>query len=707
MRARLWRHVMPFILTIIALVLPFSALAQEERALVPGEPITGTLDAANIVQVYTYLAEAEDTFSVTASNTIGIPLALVVTDASGDLITQSVDDEPAGETVTDSVTVNEAGLVYITVFKAGGVSSVASVTFTLVVDLIGGATATPEPTPEPTVETAVEVTGEATPDQVETPNFGQLLTTSGMSVTLTWNSTDDLDLEVRDPVGGSLYWRTPSVDSGGTLSPNVNQGCAAVTSPGTETAAWSSGGIPTGSYEVIVYYQQACEGENPVDFTVQATVDGTPLAPLTATVNPGDVFVSAFVVNADGSADLTGSAGLADDQILPALASEILANAAPIQVGDTVFGTITNQRTYYSYTFQANANDLVTVALQANSGSLDTYVAIIDSAGNIIRANDDLGEGFTDSQIDNALMPSAGTYTIVATRYAKAIGGTEGDFALSLASQPSDLPAEFLNLPAGSIEVRVLWRTNADLQLLVRDPNGDAIYDDIPQVRSGGELLAQGNVNCRVSEGAPFSYIYWPTTITPRPGSYEVEVWYQNECGDTTPVSFNLFINVNGRQVFSDVSQPLPNERYLTSFTILADGTVQPSEAGIIRGIDTLDYASELENARLLVPGEPALDAITPDNKFDVYFFQGLAGQVVNIAMNNTSGTLDPTLYLVGPLGNLVAENDDAVAGENTNSLIADFTLPADGQYIIIATHYGALYGGTTGTYQLTLTQRN
>jgi hypothetical protein len=47
------------------------------------------------------------------------------------------------------------------------------------------------------------------------------------------------------------------------------------------------------------------------------------------------------------------------------------------------------------------------------------------------------------------------------------------------------------------------------------------------------------------------------------------------------------------------------------------------------------------------------------------------------------------------------------VAGENTNSLIADFTLPQDGQYIIIATHYGALYGGTTGTYQLTLTQRN
>jgi hypothetical protein len=76
---------------------------------------------------------------------------------------------------------------------------------------------------------------------------------------------------------------------------------------------------------------------------------------------------------------------------------------------------------------------------------------------------------------------------------------------------------------------------------------------------------------------------------------------------------------------------------------------------------------------------------------------------VYNIAMNNTSGNLDPSLYLIGPAGDQVAANDDAVAGENTNSLIANFALPADGQYIIIATHFGARYGGTTGTYSLTL----
>jgi hypothetical protein len=75
--------------------------------------------------------------------------------------------------------------------------------------------------------------------------------------------------------------------------------------------------------------------------------------------------------------------------------------------------------------------------------------------------------------------------------------------------------------------------------------------------------------------------------------------------------------------------------------------------------------------------------------------------------MQATSGTLDPTLFLIGPDGAQIAQNDDAVANEDTNSLIDDFTLPEDGQYIIIASHFGALYGGTTGVYSLTFQQLN
>ena len=109
----------------------------------------------------------------------------------------------------------------------------------------------------------------------------------------------------------------------------------------------------------------------------------------------------------------------------------------------------------------------------------------------------------------------------------------------------------------------------------------------------------------------------------------------------------------------------------------------------------------------MIAPASPQNGTITQDNKFDVFVFTGKANEVYNIAMNNTSGNLDTSLYLIGPAGNQIAANDDAVVGENTNSLISNLALPADGQYIIIATHFGARYGGTTGTYSLTLTKQS
>ena len=702
------------LLCLIALLLLSSgALAQEDgaRVLSSGTSVTGVLNSDNLVQVYTFEGSAGQTWSISASNTIGVPLAVVVTDAAGEIVAQTADTAVAGNVALDDLTLAADGVYYVTVFKAAGVASVSELTFTLTAS--SDAEATPDATVSPEAEVTPEGTGEVAPDATGEATDGapfsvsQVVTTSGLQVTLTWSTTDDLDLEVRDPVGGSLYWETPTVNSGGTLSANINQGCEVTTdqSP-TETATWSPGGIPTGSYEVLVYFQEACAGGNPAAFTLQPTVDGVALDPIQGTLLPQQVYIASFEVDTDGSAALTGLSGIVTED-LPAAAADILVNAQPIEIGTSVNGTITNEQPYQSFTFAANANDLVTITMDAQSGSLDTFLFLLDANGILIRSNDDADVGLTNAAIVDALIPTAGNYTIVATRYAKRIGGTEGDYHLTLNTQATALPEEFNNLPRGLLEVRLLWNTNADLQLLVRDAAGEAVFDDVPQIRSGGQLAAAGNVNCTVTQGTPFSYIYWPTNTPPRPGSYEVEVWFQSECNDPTPVSANLYITYNGREIFTDTVQPLTNERYLTSFTIQADGTVIPSEAGIITGVDSLNYQSEIENAVPIEVGTPRNGSITFDNKFDLFVFTAEAGDVVTITMNNTSGTLDPSLYLMGPGGSQVASNDDAVPGENRNSIIADLTLPASGQYIIIATHFGALYGGTTGTYSLTLTQAN
>jgi hypothetical protein len=87
----------------------------------------------------------------------------------------------------------------------------------------------------------------------------------------------------------------------------------------------------------------------------------------------------------------------------------------------------------------------------------------------------------------------------------------------------------------------------------------------------------------------------------------------------------------------------------------------------------------------------------------DRYSFNGAAGQQVMITMTQSSGDLDPYLYLIGPDGYVVTQNDD-VPG-SVNSMIGGsggpFTLSLTGRYLIEATSFGR---DQTGNYSITLT---
>ncbi|MBA3513057.1 MAG: pre-peptidase C-terminal domain-containing protein [Pyrinomonadaceae bacterium] len=89
----------------------------------------------------------------------------------------------------------------------------------------------------------------------------------------------------------------------------------------------------------------------------------------------------------------------------------------------------------------------------------------------------------------------------------------------------------------------------------------------------------------------------------------------------------------------------------------------------------------------------------------DQYSFSGAAGDQIRIEMTSTATpVLDTYLYLMGPNGTVLTENDDIVLVQNTNSRIpvsGFFTLPAPGLYVIEATSYDI---DETGSYNLTLT---
>ncbi len=94
--------------------------------------------------------------------------------------------------------------------------------------------------------------------------------------------------------------------------------------------------------------------------------------------------------------------------------------------------------------------------------------------------------------------------------------------------------------------------------------------------------------------------------------------------------------------------------------------------------------------------GEQNTDEL--DGLFDLHdwTFQGQAGQKVTIRCAPAPGAdTDPELDLLGPGGQILAEDDDG-GGEYT-ALIPDFTLPEDGTYTI------RIEVWTTGRYVLSL----
>ncbi len=667
--------------------------AQEgSRQLVAGTPVTADLDAVTFAQTYWFEGVAGQEVTLFASTADeGLELAMLLADADGNLLAVDADPETPGAAALANFTLDRDGRHYVTVMRLSGATGEAEGTFTLTFVSAGeGQAGTAQPTtPAATAATPSVVTLAA-----------------GMEVAVTWNSTADLDLEVRDPGGTSIYWENPTAGNA-VYDRNVNANCVATTSDNpTERVTWAPGPYPAGSYEIIVYYVQGCDNNAPANLTLAVVVDGVPLDRVTGTLLPGQEYLSSFNVG-PGEATL-GLSGLNPGEVLVDTRA-FLSGQTPIERDATVNGTIDAENVYQTYSFTGVAGDIVTIRMDAVLGGLDTLLFLLDPNGIVVASNDDArGAATTNSEIANQTLVSDGLYTIVATRYGQGFGGTQGAYTLTLTGGEFEVPPALagLNLPRGSIEVSLLWNSTADLQLLVRDPSGAAVYDDFPRSNSGGVLAENGNVNCVNPTTSPVSYIYWPPDRLP-PGVYEVEVWYQRNCGDLSPVTFNLTVRVNDQVILSATGQPNIGQVYLTNFMVDVNGFASAGAGGFIGDSSVLDIGSALAGAIPIDYGDTVSGTINQATKFVLYTFEGEAGDQVRAGMQATAGTLDTMLFLLSPDGAQLAVNDDAVVNETTDSLIDAFTLPADGTYIIVATHYGLLYGGTSGTYNLSLTRLN
>ena len=688
---------------LLAVLSAASALAQGgSQFLAPGTTLSASLGADAGAVTYVFDAAANSTASISLENINGAPLALHVSDINGNMVAQSSPATEAGAAVAVDALLSGGGRHFVFIYPAPG-SGLQATTFDLTFNLTSGD------------DSAEAAAAPAIADQI--------LLGAGIEVRLTWSGAADLDLEVRDPIGQTLFWDSRTTENGGGFGFDVNGLCDIISASPLETATWQPGFLPTGSYEIIVYYEQACDALTAsVPFQVEVIIDGASSGAIEDVLSPGlsgqqNIYVGRFVLGADAVAEVVPG-GLHPPASITRLPSSYNFAAdipTPITKDVTVLGEITNAQTFVTYSFEGVANDLISVDMQALSDSLDTLVQIVDPNGAVVDVNDDsaLG-GTTNSFVADTRLLSSGTYRIIATRYAKEAGGTVGQFQLTLTGATGGAAASIsqLNLPQGVVEVSLFWSASADLQLLVRDPLGESVFDDNPAAASGGILQEVGNANCVAASGAPVSYVYWPEGSL-RAGTYEVEVWYQDPCADfASPVNFTLQIEVDGLVIARHRQFPQPGQRFVTNFTVQPSGVAAAGEAGFIdAGSGTLAYQERALSAPVIESGVPVRGTISPSNTFDVYQFDGAAGETVNLSLSGVTLVLDTTLYLIGPSGRELATNDDGdpialgLTGRTTDSRISGYVLPENGPYTVIATRYGNQYGGTIGIYELVMTK--
>ena len=113
--------------------------------------------------------------------------------------------------------------------------------------------------------------------------------------------------------------------------------------------------------------------------------------------------------------------------------------------------------------------------------------------------------------------------------------------------------------------------------------------------------------------------------------------------------------------------------------------------------------ATQAQEPGVLLPFEPVRGVLNAVQLSAEWTFEGRAGEIVSLIARAVEGDLDPVIQVVGPAGELVAENDDLDSLMRDAGLEA-LTLPADGTYTARVLRYQGAAGTTSGTYELALT---
>lgn len=165
---------------------------------------------------------------------------------------------------------------------------------------------------------------------------------------------------------------------------------------------------------------------------------------------------------------------------------------------------------------------------------------------------------------------------------------------------------------------------------------------------------------------------------------------------------------------------------YIGSFTATSGSTranpdikqvVLPATSPNFNPVDPYEPNDSLTDAKPVVYGQTTQTAYIYDkpNDYDFFKFTAAAGDEIKadvLAMGQLGGSLDSYLFLLGPDGKVVADNDDRGTPRIDSDSEIKFTVPAAGTYYLAVTSYNIASGsGDDGSpfnkYQLKLSKTN
>lgn len=338
-----------------------------------------------------------------------------------------------------------------------------------------------------------------------------------------------------------------------------------------------------------------------------------------------------------------------------------------ISYGETVRGTVSNENFLNIYVFFAEAGDAITATMEADDTTLDPLLVLLDQNRIPLTENDDIDPGVVrDSQLEFTI-PTTGYYAIVATRFEQAEGDSSGSYSLTLTADGA---------PTVDVESPLIERLNATP--LTPGPTPSFNFQPLRLGSLYTFPVAAGNL------------IDFSVTAD---GGQQATLILTDSNLETIASSDN--------SVLLAITAPATDDYYV--LVIPQSGPAQSVDANYFVSLNIeVDDGTGSDTDVEITYGTTVTARITDNTSTRRYIFNGEAGDIVHISMT-AEDTLDTLLRLFGPDGELLQENDDIEAGVIRNSQIR-VTLPASGEYTIVATRYeGTDATPTTGDFELSL----